>query len=372
MRLCDTYTSGTSLEGDIRCERRQSVTRPPEPSISVIVPFHNASAHLERCLQALAGSRHENYELILVDDGSNDSSPEIARQFTGRIITLSSCQGPAVARNRAAEQARGTILFFIDADVFCFPDTLERIEQIFREEPDLAAVIGSYDDDPPERNFLSRYKNLTHHFVHQVSSPEGSTFWTGCGAIQRSVFQELKGFDESYRRPSIEDIELGYRLRAKGRRIRLCKRLVVKHAKRWSFSSLLRSDLMDRAVPWTILQLSHGQILDDLNVSKRQRAAAFCVCLSLLFLLAAPWEPWTLLAALPCLDPVIFWNRDLYHFYWRRGGPWFALRSVSMHVLYYLYSVLGFVLGYLKFKIAGQRSFGASSTPNSPPPTKAP
>ena len=115
MRLCDTYTSGTTLEGDIRCERRQSVTRPPEPSISVIVPFHNASAHLERCLQALAGSRHENYELILVDDGSNDSSPEIARQFTDRIITLTSCQGPAVARNRAAEQARGTLNLFKSA-----------------------------------------------------------------------------------------------------------------------------------------------------------------------------------------------------------------------------------------------------------------
>ena len=88
-------------------EKRSPVTPSSAPSISVIIPFYNASAYLERCLKALAGSRHDNYELILVDDGSTDRSPETARRFTDRIITLPSCHGPAFARNRAAEQARG-------------------------------------------------------------------------------------------------------------------------------------------------------------------------------------------------------------------------------------------------------------------------
>ena len=349
------------------------MTESSAPSISIIIPFHNALAYLERCLKALAGLRHQSYELILVDDGSSDGSAEIARRFTDRIITLSSCHGPAFARNRAAEQARGALLVFMDSDVFCFPDTLDTIEQVFREEPDLAAVIGSYDDDPPERNFLSRYKNLTHHFVHQASSPEGSTFWTGCGAIRRSVFQELKGFDESYGRPSIEDIELGYRLRARGQRIRLCKHLVVKHAKRWSFSSLLYTDLLNRAIPWTILQLSHGEILDDLNVTRLQRAAAFFVCLALFLALASVWKPALLPGVVPCLMIVTYWNRNLYRFYWRRGGLWFALGAVGMHWLYYLYSVCGFILGYLSLKLTGgkrQRSepaqiFAPTSRPNS-------
>jgi len=108
----------------------------------------------------------ESIWIGLPASSSSDGSAEIARRFTDRIITLSSCHGPAFARNRAAEQARGALLVFMDSDVFCFPDTLDTIEEVFREEPDLAAVIGSYDDDPPERNFLSRYKNLTHHFVH--------------------------------------------------------------------------------------------------------------------------------------------------------------------------------------------------------------
>jgi hypothetical protein len=187
--------------------------------------------------------------------------------------------------------------------------------------------------------------------VHQISSTDGSTFWTGCGAIKKSVFLELKGFAESYRRPSIEDIELGYRLRARGQRIRLCKRLVVKHAKRWRLLSLLRSDILDRAVPWTVLQLSQGEILDDLNVTTRQRAAAFFVCLALPLLIGAFWQPLALLGVPFCMLPVVYWNRELYRFYWRRGGLWFAAGAIAMHWLYYLYSVAGFILGYLKFKL---------------------
>ncbi len=57
------------------------------------------------------------------------------------------------------------------------------------EEPDLAAVFGSYDDEPAAPNFLSQYKNLFHHFVHQQGSAEASTFWSGCGAILWPTFR---------------------------------------------------------------------------------------------------------------------------------------------------------------------------------------
>jgi len=320
------------------------------PSISVIIPFRNASAYLERCLAAVAASHHKNYELILVDDGSTDSSPQIALRYADRIITLPSSRGPAFARNRGAEQARGEILFFLDSDVLCFPDTLDLVEEIIRQRSDLDAVIGSYDDDPPETNFISRYKNLTHHFVHQNSSTDASTFWTGCGGVRRQVFLKLNGFDESYDRPSIEDIELGYRLRSAGGKIRLSKRLVVKHAKRWNLLSLLRSDILDRAIPWTYLQLSHGWILDDLNLTRRQRASAFLVSLAALLAILGLWRRWFFTAIIPCLIPVLYWNWKLYHFYYRRGGLWFALGAIGMHWFYYLYSAFGFTVGSVKYR----------------------
>ena len=77
---------------------------------------------------------------------------------------------------------------------------------------------------PRLQGVVSQYRNLLHHFVHQHGNSEASTFWAGCGAIRRSVFEEMGGFDEQrFPTPSIEDIELGYRLRQAGHRILLDK-----------------------------------------------------------------------------------------------------------------------------------------------------
>ena len=124
-----------------------------------------------------------------------------------------------------------------------------------KEDPGLAAAIGSYDDAPGETNFLSQYKNLLHHYVHQTGNPEASTFWGACGAIRREVFLTMGGFNEEYSRPCIEDIELGYRLKRAGFTIRLEKELQIKHLKRWDIVSLVKTDFFSRALPWTALIL---------------------------------------------------------------------------------------------------------------------
>src|SRR5262249_47747925 len=116
------------------------------------------------------------------------------------------------------------------------------------------ACFGSYDDAPAAPNFLSQYKNLLHHYVHQHAHILASTFWTGCGAMRRVVFLGLGGFDEqTYRLPSIEDIDLGYRLRRRGGEIRLLKEMRCAHLKRWTARSMLRSDIFERGIPWTML-----------------------------------------------------------------------------------------------------------------------
>ena len=124
-----------------------------------------------------------------------------------------------------------------------------RIAAAFQASPNLAALFGSYDDEPFESNFLSQYKNLFHHYVHQTAKVDASTFWSGCGAIRREVFLAIGGFEENYRRPTIEDIELGYRLKKTGHRIRLLKELQVKHLKRWE---ILRQSIAHR-LPLPIL-----------------------------------------------------------------------------------------------------------------------
>ena len=133
-------------------------------------------------------------------------------------------------------------------------------------------------------DFLSQYKNLMHCFVHQNAESEASTFWSGCGAIRREVFLAMSGFDaSSYTRPAIEDIELGYRMRRAGRRILLDRDLRVKHLKKWTFWGLLKTDVLDRGIPWTELILRDHKMPNDLNLQISQRVSIGLVYLMLLY-----------------------------------------------------------------------------------------
>jgi GT2 family glycosyltransferase len=252
------------------------------PAISIIIPVHNAERTLIRCLEDLHRSEGgASFECIVVDDGSSDSSGSIARGFGATVLRTGDRRGPACARNLGAASARAEILMFIDADVCVHPDTIERIHQSFIKDPALDAIIGSYDDSPLSPDFISVYRNLMHCFIHQTARREASTFWTGCGAIRRSVYQEHR-LDEKFRRPSIEDIELGYRLRKAGRKLRLDPEIQVKHLKKWTLLGLLTTDVLSRGIPWTELILKHGSMPNDLNVQSSQR-----ISVALVFLLLA-------------------------------------------------------------------------------------
>jgi len=242
-------------------------------SISVIIPVFNSAATLQPCLAQLAASTTTPLECIVVDDGSTDESAEIARQHGAKVLSPGRRTGPARARNIGAKAARGDVLFFLDADVCVHPDTVERVQQDFEDDSALDALIGSYDASPGAKDFLSQYKNLMHCYVHQQGRREACTFWSGCGAIRRAVFLKHAGFDESYERPAIEDIELGYRLRTAGHKVILDKDLLVQHLKRWTFWGLLKTDILDRGIPWTELILRDRNMPNDLNLELSQRVS---------------------------------------------------------------------------------------------------
>lgn len=242
---------------------------------------------LRECLLALAAGDEQPEEIIVVDDGSTDASAATATSFGANVLSTGGRRGPAFARNLGAKAAKGNILLFLDADVCVHQDTISRIRDLFRHDETLDAVIGAYDDSPAEPDFLSQYRNLMHCYVHRISRREASTFWTGCGAIRREIFLAHDGFDDAYGRPAIEDIELGYRLHASGRRILLDSDIQVKHLKRWTFWNLVKTDIFDRGIPWTELILRHHQLQNDLNLQLSQRVSIALVYLLVLVALAA-------------------------------------------------------------------------------------
>lgn len=242
--------------------------------LSVVIPVYNAAGYLASCLENLRLSVFSSYECIVVDDGSTDGSAEIARAFGATVIGVGRNRGPAHARNLGTRVASGEVILFLDADVCIDPDAMSRIRRAFTDDPSLDAVIGSYDDAPRSPDFLSCYRNLLHCYVHRNGRRRASTFWSGCGAVRRKVLMEAGGFDESYQRPSIEDIELGYRLTRSGKSVALDPAITVKHLKHWSLAGLIRTDIRDRGIPWTELILRDRRMPDDLNLRISQRISA--------------------------------------------------------------------------------------------------
>lgn len=322
------------------------------PTLSIIVPAYNSQGYLSECLSALIASSCPGSEIVVVDDASTDRTASVAGRTGARVLRLERNSGVAAARNYGAAQAQGKILFFVDADVVVAPGAVRRVMKTFEENPDLAALFGSYDASPRAEGLVSRYRNLLHHFVHQNGNPDASTFWGGCGAIRRSVFEEVGGFDEErFRVPSIEDIELGFRLKQRGHRILLDKGLQGTHLKKWTLGSVVRTDIFCRALPWSRLIVESKKLPNDLNLGWEQRASAALLGLAVAFLFFGVFGAAWLLASGVLFLAVVFLNRDLYGFFYRQGGLFFALGSILLHFLYYLYSTLSYLAVWAVYRL---------------------
>ena len=322
--------------------------------VSIIVPVHNNPRDLPDCLSALKTAAGFESEIIVVDDASTDNTPSVAAQNGVRVLQLTKNSGPGAARNYGVAHSQGDIVFFVDSDVAVAPDAVRRVIQVFDSHPKVAAVFGSYDNQPRAKGMISQYRNLLHHFVHQNGNPDASTFWGGCGAVRRPVFEALGGFDEDFRPVcSVDDIEFGYRILRAGHRIFLDKALQGTHLKGWTFRSVILTDITHRAIPWSRLILETQAVPNDLNLKFKERVsfvltALGCFCLPLVVFL-----PGLVVMSIGSFIGVIVLNRRLYTFFFRQHGALFAAACVPLHVLYYLYSGLSYLYVWTAFQFRG-------------------
>ena len=327
-------------------------------SISVIMPVYNGAATIQQSLAPLLTMRRDGevQEIIVVDDSSTDATAELASALNVRVLHSGGRLGPGGARNVAAPVAAGDLLWFVDADVVVHADAGRVLCQTFRQTG-AAAVFGAYDDSPPAPNFLSQYKNLVHHHYHREDGGEAETFWAGCGAIRRDVFLDAGGFDlVHYPYPSIEDIELGFRLRQRGLCIVLEPALLGTHLKVWRLANLLHTEIFRRALPWSRLIHTRTGLTDTLNVGRGERGRALlAIGLVASISLAAVgltgfWPPVVLLIGAGAA------NATLLKLFYRRRGIWFAVKGLLFHQLYYLYGAAAFSWAWLEHRVSTVRA----------------
>ena len=320
-----------------------------DPFISIVIPIHNAESTLGSCLDAIFRSDFKDFELIVVNDGSSDASLEIADRYPVKIVELAGNRGAAYARNRGGAEARGEVLFFIDADVTVQPTTLDAVATIFKGDDSIDAVFGSYTKETPCRDFFSSYKNYIHHYTHQNSKEDAATFWGACGAIRKEAFSSVAGFDEAYPGATVEDIDLGYRLKKAGGRILLRKGLQVTHLKRYNALTLARSDIFHRAIPWTRLMLRERIFRRDLNLRNNNIASVVLSFPMAALILAVPFLPFALVAVAPLAAIFIGLNRHFFRFIHRERGFPFTIGTILWYFISCLYGGTSLVIGTLQF-----------------------
>jgi len=326
-------------------------------TLSAILPVHADGPAFRRSLAALRAADPPFDEVVVVCDGPAPGAAEAAASAGFLVVSRERSGGPAAARNDAARAASGDVIFFVDSDVAVHPQIVARLRDAFART-DVDAVVGVYDNQPPASNFFSRYKNLLQRFIHLAARSEGATFWGACGGIRREALWSVGGFDERFDRPSVEDIDLGYRLTSAGYRIEFRKDLEVTHLKRWTLVSLLKSDIFRRAIPWTWLMMRESNVRRDLNLRYRHRLAGVLSCT---LLAAVPFVVVSNVARLVAAVSaalLVGIDHSLWRFFRAHGGFVFATTGLVWHWVYYAYSTVAFGVGVLLYPLIGKRLVG--------------
>ena len=331
--------------------RRKRSAPEPVPKISVVMPVYNAEATLEECLGKLGQSTFEDFEVVVVDDGSTDRSKEIMGRFPVRVVPSSGRVGPAAARNLGAQVATGEYLFFIDSDVMVRPNTLALLADGFARDG-VDGFCGVQAAEMRHRDLVSQYKNLWMRWTYLRQTGDVPLFYTTAAGIRRDAFLRVGGFDAGYGTPNVEDTAFGQKLRRLGVRVRIHPQLEVEHVKRYSLGGLLRTDFM-RAVSLTRLKLRHAEDLGDNNTSVPASYMASVplsglAVLALVLGIAVGWTPVTVAGAL-AVAGVLGLNAGFLDAIRRSDGWGRALAAVPVLWLELLVVGVGTAVGLLSF-----------------------
>ncbi len=211
-------------------------------SITVVVPVHNSEKTLEAVLEPLRKELLDRDEFIVVDDRSDDRSGEIAAQFGAKVYPNSGSSGAAGARNTGALAAAGEWVLFVDSDAVVPSGWRDKLQQ--RINQGFAAVQATYSHVAAGNHPATFYKNF--YYYYTFTRRIGSDFITGCGtfffAVKRSVFLELKGFDDRIPGATVEDADFAARLVGGGGRILMAPEIEVYHLREYTFSDLMKYD----------------------------------------------------------------------------------------------------------------------------------
>jgi glycosyltransferase involved in cell wall biosynthesis len=312
---------------------------------SLIIPVRNGAQTLPSCLEALKHQLNPADEILVVNDHSTDNSGEIATQSGVRLLHCPpERRGAAAARNVGAEAASNELLVFVDADVIPAPGSLQRL--VAPIGATVEASVGYYDAGDRSLGIFSWVKNTSIRVNHRRSGTQITWFWTAFGAVTRTQFQGINGFDEQrFRSATVEDMDFGYRLRQGGARILQVFDAEIQHRHRLSLSSLIGNDFR-KSRDWARTLIRHRAAqASDHGATRHSEGMALLCALALWLGLAVASFSWVgaAAAAIGLTGLCALLRQDLILIR-REGGILDGIAYVSVRAL--LYPVAGVGAAY--------------------------
>jgi len=227
--------------------------------ISVIIPNHNGSSTIGKCLEAAFSLEYDNFEVIVVDDCSSDNSAEIIKKFPCELIPLNKHSGASKARNTGAKNSTGDILFFIDADCLVQKDTLAIVNKALLNAEN-AIIGGTYSAIPYDRDFFSAFQSIFVNYS-ETKKKEPDYIATHAMIIDAGIFKKSGGFAENFL-PILEDVEFSHRLRKMGYKLTMNSEILVRHIFSFTLIKSLKNAFR-KSLYWTVYSLKNKDLLAD-------------------------------------------------------------------------------------------------------------
>jgi glycosyltransferase involved in cell wall biosynthesis len=304
--------------------------------ISIVIANRNKAETIGKCLESIFSSRYKNFEVIVVDDHSEDNSVEVIKNFPCKLIPLESHVGASRARNIGALNSKGDLLFFIDADCLLQEDTLSKINKTFEKYNSDNIIIGgtytpvSYDD-----KFFSTFQSIFINYS-ETKNKEPDYIATHAMVIDAQLFRQKGGFPIDFL-PILEDVEFSHRLRKAGVKLLMNPDIVVRHIFNFSLTKSLKNAFR-KAKYWTIYSLKNKDLLRDsgaASIELKVDVVSFFLCILLLALFVF-FKKSLLLFFIPLIILLNLWiSRGLFKAFYRAKGLSFSIIATLYYLMVY-------------------------------------
>ena len=184
--------------------------------VSIVVPTYNGARRIGACLGALSQqSASHAAEVLVVNDGSTDDTAQVVLLFPEVRLINQAKAGPAAARNRGAQEARGRFLLFTDDDCVPTPGWLEAM-LVALQDDEVVGAKGTYRTRQTE--LVARFVQMEYEDRYRMMATIRDIDFvdTYSAAYVRERFLEMNGYDTSFPLACAEDVDLSYRMSAQG------------------------------------------------------------------------------------------------------------------------------------------------------------